>query len=74
MTNVVYFLPAFDDLSELADYIESREKLNPILEPVYDRCINCEATKRIVSLATLGPKWGSLCNDCYSVYRNFKKI
>ena len=85
MGRVVYFLPPLNTISELVEYIESREKIHPILdpqvpdpsvafgpydlEPIHDRCINCEASKKIAATVTLDQRSGPMCNDCFILYR-----
>ena len=85
MGRVVYFLPHLNTLSELVEYIERREKVHPILgqeildpsgasgpydlEYIYDRCINCETSKKIAATITLDQRSGPICNDCFILYR-----
>ena len=39
------------------------------LEPIYDRCINCEAIKKIVATITLDQKPGPMCKDCFILHK-----
>jgi len=39
------------------------------LEPVHDRCINCEARKKIIATITLDQRTGPICTDCFILYR-----
>ena len=39
------------------------------LEPIYDRCINCEAIKKIIATITLDQKPGPVCKDCFILYK-----
>ena len=39
------------------------------LEPIHDRCINCEAIKKIIATITLDQKPGLMCKDCFILYR-----
>ena len=39
------------------------------LEPIHDRCINCEASKKIAATITLDQRSGPICNDCFILYR-----
>jgi hypothetical protein len=39
------------------------------LESTYDRCINCEAIKKIVATITLDQKPGPMCRDCFILHK-----
>ena len=39
------------------------------LEPIYDRCINCEAIKKIIATITLDQKPGPMCKDCFILHK-----
>jgi len=39
------------------------------LEPTYDRCINCEARKKIIATITMAQRSGPLCKDCFILYK-----
>ena len=39
------------------------------LEPIHDRCINCEDRKKIVATITFDQRTGPICRDCFILYR-----
>ena len=39
------------------------------LEPIHDRCINCEYIKPIVATITFDQRTGPICTDCFILYR-----
>jgi len=39
------------------------------LESIYDRCINCEAIKKIIATITLDQKPGPICVECFKSYQ-----
>ena len=39
------------------------------LEPIHDRCINCEERKRIVAAITFDQRSGPICMDCFKSYQ-----
>ena len=39
------------------------------LEPIYDRCINCEARKKIIATITFDQRTVPICTDCFILYR-----
>ena len=39
------------------------------LESIHDRCINCEARKKIVATITMDKRSGPMCKDCFILYR-----
>ena len=39
------------------------------LEQIYDRCINCEARKKIVATITFDQRTGPICRDCFILYK-----
>ena len=39
------------------------------LEPIHDRCINCEERKRIVAAITFDQRTGPICTDCFILYK-----
>ena len=39
------------------------------LEPIHDRCINCETSKKIVATITFDQRTGPICRDCFILYR-----
>ena len=39
------------------------------LEPVHDRCINCEARKKIIATITIDQRTGPICTDCFILYK-----
>ena len=39
------------------------------LEPIHDRCINCETSKKIIAVITLDKRSGPICKDCFILYR-----
>ena len=39
------------------------------LEPIHDRCINCEARKRIIATITLDQRSGPICVKCFKSYQ-----
>ena len=39
------------------------------LEPIYDRCINCEARKKIIATITFDQRTGPICRDCFILYK-----
>ena len=39
------------------------------LESTYDRCINCEARKKIAATITMDKRSGPICTDCFILYK-----
>ena len=39
------------------------------LEPIHDRCINCEARKKIVATITMDKRSGPMCKDGFILYK-----
>ena len=39
------------------------------LEPIHDRCINCEQIKRIIATITLDQRSGPICVKCFKSYQ-----
>ena len=39
------------------------------LEPIYDRCINCEARKKIIATITIDQRSGPICVKCFKSYQ-----
>ena len=39
------------------------------LEPIHDRCINCEARKRIIATITIDQRSGPICLKCFKSYQ-----
>ena len=39
------------------------------LEPIHDRCINCEDRKKIVATITFDQRTGPICRDCFILYK-----
>ena len=39
------------------------------LEHIHDRCINCEARKKIAVTITMDKRSGPICNDCFILYK-----
>ena len=39
------------------------------LESIHDRCINCEARKKIVATITMDKRSGPMCKDCFILYK-----
>ena len=39
------------------------------LEPIHDRCINCETSKKIIATITLDQKPGPICKDCFILHK-----
>ena len=39
------------------------------LEPIHDRCINCEDRKKIVATITFDQRSGPICRDCFILYK-----
>ena len=39
------------------------------LESIYDRCINCETSKKIIAPITLDQKPGPICKDCFILHK-----
>ena len=39
------------------------------LEPIHDRCINCEARKKIIATITFDQRTGPICRDCFILYK-----
>ena len=38
------------------------------LEPIHDRCINCETSKKIIAVITLDKRSGPICLKCFKSY------
>ena len=39
------------------------------LEPINDRCINCEKIKKILATITIDQRTGPICRDCFILYK-----
>ena len=39
------------------------------LEPIHDRCINCETSKKIIATITFDQRTGPICRDCFILYK-----
>ena len=39
------------------------------LEPIHDRCINCEARKKIIATITIDQRSGPICGECFKSYQ-----
>ena len=39
------------------------------LEPIHDRCINCETSKKIVATITFDQRTGPICVECFKSYQ-----
>ena len=39
------------------------------LEPIHDRCILCETSKKIVATITFDQRSGPICRDCFILYK-----
>ena len=39
------------------------------LEPIHDRCINCEARKKIIATITFDQRTGPICRDCFILHK-----
>ena len=39
------------------------------LEPTYDRCINCETSKKIIATITIDKRSGPICLKCFKSYQ-----
>ena len=39
------------------------------LEPIHDRCINCEERKRIIATITFDQRSGPICVRCFKSYQ-----
>ena len=39
------------------------------LEPIHDRCINCEARKKIIATITIDQRSGPICVKCFKSYQ-----
>jgi len=39
------------------------------LEPIHDRCINCEERKKIIATITLDQETGPICLKCFKLYQ-----
>ena len=39
------------------------------LEPINDRCINCEKIKKILATITIDQRSGPICKDCFILYK-----
>jgi hypothetical protein len=42
------------------------------LEPIHDRCINCESRKKIVATITFDQRTGAICFKCFEAYQGRK--
>ena len=82
MGRVVYFLPHLNTISELVEYIESREKIHPTLDPLVpdelasplhkhheDRCSNCEKVNKIIATLIVDERTELIRRDCFILYR-----
>ena len=39
------------------------------LEPIHDRCINCEARKKIIATITIDKRTEPICVKCFKSYQ-----
>ena len=39
------------------------------LEPIHDRCINCETSEKIIATITLDKRSGPICLKCFKSYQ-----
>ena len=39
------------------------------LEPIHDRCINCEERKKIIAAVTLDQRTGAISRNCFILYK-----
>ena len=39
------------------------------LEPIHDRCINCEDRKKIIATITFDQRTGPICVECFKSYQ-----
>ena len=52
------------------EVLDPSEAFGPYdLEPIHDRCINCEAIKKIIATITLDQKPGPMCKDCFILHK-----
>jgi len=50
--------------------LDPRKPFGPYdLEPIQDRCINCEERRRIIATITLGQRTGPICVKCFKSYQ-----